>query len=144
MPLQTAGKSILSVLRSDETSTHGDLYRRILSTTTANTVPPDTDPVNHHYFSDGAWKHAQSIPLPPYLQEQLAKAKMSSMMGLLPEAELAWMTIDDCIYLWSYTRSADGEFLFFQVPSRQPIVSVGIAPPKQGKQCSSDKVTTLT
>lgn len=141
VPLQNAGKSILNVLRSDQTSAHGDLYRRLLSTSsaTSSAAPMDTDPINHHYFSHGAWKHSQSIPLPPYLQEQLSKAKMSSMMGLLPEAELAWMTIDDCIYLWTYTRSADGEFLFFQVPSHQPIVSVGIAPPKQGKKHSVDK-----
>lgn len=145
VPLQNAGKAILSVLRSDQTSTHGDLYRRILSTTsaTSSTVPMDSDPINHHYFSQGAWNHSQSIPLPPYLQEQLSKAKMSSMMGLLPEAELAWMTIDDCIYLWTYTRSADGEFLFFQVPSHQPIVSVGIARPKQGKKHTVDKNENL-
>eukprot|EP00980_Cylindrotheca_fusiformis_P001997 scaffold443_cov125-Cylindrotheca_fusiformis.AAC.46 len=136
-PLQHAGKSILNVLRNDETSTHGDLYRRIISTTSTTSSTDTTDPVNHHYFSNGVWKHAQSIPLPPFLQEQLSKAKMSSMMGLLPEAELAWMTVDDRIYLWTYTRSADGEFLFFQVPSRQPIVSVGIAPPKEGKKLSS-------
>lgn len=134
MPLQNAGKSILKALRNDESSTHGDLYRRILSSTsTTNTFAAESESsVNHRYFSDGTWKHASSIPLPSFLQEQLAKAKMSSMMGLFPEAELAWMTIDDCIYLWTYTRSADGEFLSFQVPSHQPIVSVGIAPPKQG------------
>jgi hypothetical protein len=146
LPLQSAGKIILSILRDDETSTHGDLYRRILSTTPSSpsattAVPSDsTESVDHHYFSKGAWKHSQSIPLPPFLQEQLSKAKMSSMMGLFPEAELAWMTIDDCIYLWTYTRSADGEFLFFQVPSHQPIVSVGIAPPKQGKDDLSDRI----
>ncbi|CAJ1953445.1 unnamed protein product [Cylindrotheca closterium] len=126
LPLRNAGKSILKVLRSDETSTHGDLYRRILSTTstTSNTIPSDADPINHHYFSDGKWKHAQSMPLPSFLQEKLAKAKQYSMMGLFPEAELAWLTIDDSIYLWTFTRSADGELLYFQVPSQQPIVSV--------------------
>lgn len=136
LPLRNAGKSILKVLRSDETSTHGDLYRRILSTTaaTSNTIPSDTDPINHNYFSDGRWKHAQSMPLPPFLQEKLAKAKQYSMMGLFPEAELAWLTIDHSIYLWTFTRSADGELLDFHVPSQQPIVSVGIAPPKQGKE----------
>lgn len=145
LPLRNAGKSILKVLRSDETSSHGDLYRRILSTTptTTSTIPSDADPINHHYFSDGCWKHSQSMPLPPFLQEKLSKAKQYSMMGLFPEAELAWLTIDDCIYLWTFTRSADGELLYFQVPSQQPIVSVGIAPPKPGKYFVSHEETQI-
>lgn len=140
LPLQNAGKSILKVLRQDESCVHGDLYRRILSTTSStsnNTTSSyaDSNPnPNHHYFSNGAWSHNQSIPLPSHLQEQLSKAKMSTMMGLFPEAELAWMTVDDTIYLWTYTRSTDSEFMYFQVPSHQPIVSVGLAPPKQGKK----------
>jgi hypothetical protein len=139
--LQNAGKSISNVLRKDESCAHGDLYRLILSTTTSassatttSTSDADSSNPNHRYFSNGAWNHVQSIPLPPYLQEQLSKAKMSTMMGLFPEAELAWMTIDDSIYLWTYTRSADSEFMHFQVPSHQPIVSVGLAPPKPGKK----------
>jgi nuclear pore complex protein Nup155 len=131
--LQGAGKSILNVLRKDESSAHGDLYRRILSTSSTSSSTDTESTPNHNYFPDGKWSHAQSIPLPPYLQEQLSKAKMSTMMGLFPQAELAWLTIDDSIYLWTYTRSADSEFLHFQVPSHQPIVSVGLAPPKQGK-----------
>ena len=34
LPLQHAGKAVLRVLRSDESIAHGDLYRRILSTST--------------------------------------------------------------------------------------------------------------
>ena len=140
VPLQNAGKSILNALRKDESCAHGDLYRRIISTTptttTAGTGMNDSDSTvpNHHYFSKGAWKHKQSIPLPPYLQEQISKAKMSTMMGLFPQAQLAWMTVDDKVYLWTYNgQSSDSEFMDFQVPSHQPIVSVGLAPPKQGK-----------
>lgn len=130
--LQHAGKSILNVLRQDQDSESGDLYRRIQSTP-STTDPEDKLRLNHKYFSGGSWKHGQSIPLPPHLQEQLSKTKMSTMMGMFPEAELAWMTIDDKVYLWTYTRSSESYFLDFQIPSHQPIVSVGLASPKKGK-----------
>jgi hypothetical protein len=118
---------------------------------------PANDPA-HHYFPNGPVQHAKSIPLPPYLQGLLTtKLKISTTMGLLPQAEMAWMTIDDTVYLWTYHHSfvsgtggvggasssssstaAGGgdpshQFLEFQVPSRQPIISVGLAPPKPGK-----------
>lgn len=100
----------------------------------------------HHYFPNGPVDHAKSIPLPPYLQGLLAtKLKISTTMGLFPQAEMAWMTIDDTVYLWTYnisfvsgsagtsSRDPSNHFLEFQVPSRQPIISVGLAPPKPGK-----------
>lgn len=145
-PLQSAGKAVLKVLRKDEASPHGDLYRRILSTpsappsaSTASSSYADAIP-NHHYFADGKFAHSQSIPLPQFLQDQLSKAKMATLMGLFPQAQMAWMTIDHTIYLWSYNSGAsageaaasENEFLYFQVPSRQPIVSAGLARPKPG------------
>lgn len=107
---------------------------------------PDNDPA-HHYFANGPVRHSKSIPLPPYLQGLLAtKLKISTTMGLFPQAEMAWMTIDDTVYLWTYNASfvtgngggtsagdPSNHFLEFQVPSRQPIISVGLAPPKPGK-----------
>lgn len=195
-PLRDAGKNILQMLRRDETSVHGDLYRRIMSANprgsrvgvgstrigvcnnmaTGGSSSTMRDPSDvesnsaHRYFPNyddtkggtsnngstnnntdtdimqvaGPIKHKQTIPLPPYLQEVRSKAKVSILMGLFPEAELAWMTTDDTVYLWTYhqnsgnangIRSAGGgenQFLEFRVPSRQPIVSVGLAPPKKG------------
>ena len=142
VPLKSSGKAILNVLRQDESSAHGDLYRRLLSTSGASTssststMDASEPHPNHHYFSskgNSSWNHVQTIPLPPFLQEQLSKVKISTMMGLFAEADLAWMTIDDVVYLWTYSQSSsDNEFLHFQVPSNQPIVSVGLAPPKKG------------
>ena len=150
-PLQNAGKAILGVLRKDEASLHGDLYRRILSTSTSSSLTSSTSYAesipNHHYFADGTWAHSQSIPLPQFLQDQLSKVKLSTLMGLFPQANMAWMTVDDTIYLWSYdslasaSASASGaasatynqnEFLYYQVPSHQPIISAGLASPKKG------------
>jgi Nup133 N terminal like len=105
---------------------------------------------SHHYFPNGPVRHSKSIPLPPYLQDLLTtKLKVSTTMGLFPQAEMAWMTIDDTVYLWTYNASfvssgnvgtgmsatyhPSNHFLEFQVPSRQPIISVGLAPPKPGE-----------
>jgi len=149
-PLKLAGKDILKTLRHDETSPNGDLYRRILSlpssessssassaSASTSASPSEALPIpNHHYFTDGKWAHSQSVPLPTFLQDKLAKTTLGTLMGLFPEAQLAWMTIDSTIYLWSYNSAensnADNEFLFFVVPSKQPIVSAGLAPPKPG------------
>ncbi len=175
-PLRDAGKNVLQMLRRDETSVHGDLYRRIMSTnpsgrigfgsgtTSASSITNngDSNP-SHRYFASeeaenssspdtnnanidvaGPIKHNQTIPLPPYLLEMRSKAKVSILMGLFPEAELAWMTTDDTVYLWTYHQNSgnangiragggvDNQFLEFKVPSRQPIISVGLAPPKKG------------
>jgi hypothetical protein len=180
-PLRDAGKNVLKMLRRDETSVHGDLYRRIMSTNPAGRIGVGNGTMNggtsskiaavndndsnpaHRYFpseeaennssSDsndtdidvvGPIKHNQTIPLPPYLLEMRSKAKVSILMGLFPEAELAWMTTDDTVYLWTYHQNSgnangirsgggvDNQFLEFRIPSRQPIVSVGLAPPKKG------------
>lgn len=104
-------------------------------------------------------RHERSVPLPSYLAQQLKTTKVSTYMGLFPEADLAWMTVDDSLYLWSYTRTRsnvagpstaltlvnnnqqhlypnnDGtmeDFLSFEVPGHRPIVSVGLVPPKPG------------
>ena len=177
-PLRDAGKEVLKMLRRDETSVHGDLYRRIMSTnpggrigigngaiggsTIAATTSADSNPAHRYFPSEeaesnssnngkdadidvaGPIKHNQTIPLPPYLLEVRSKAKVSILMGLFPEAELAWMTTDDTVYLWTYHQNtgnangirsggaAENQFLEFKVPSRQPIISVGLAPPKKG------------
>lgn len=185
-PLRDAGKNVLQMLRRDETSVHGDLYRRIMSTNPAGRIgvgsrininggngnvgasstmaaanDADSNPA-HRYFPseeaehnssdsndinidvDGPIKHNQTIPLPPYLSEMRSKAKVSILMGLFPQAELAWMTTDDTVYLWTYHQNSgyangirsgggvENQFLEFRVPSHQPIVSVGLAPPKKG------------
>mmetsp|Transcript_11676 Transcript_11676/g.29571 ORF Transcript_11676/g.29571 Transcript_11676/m.29571 type:complete len:1883 (+) Transcript_11676:126-5774(+) len=176
-PLRDAGKNVLQMLRRDETSVHGDLYRRIMSTnpsgrigiggggasSTASTITnsADSNPAHRYFPSEeaensstdandadidvvGPIKHNQTIPLPPYLLEMRSKAKVSILMGLFPEAELAWMTTDDTVYLWTYHQNSgnangirsgggvENQFLEFRVPSRQPIISVGLAPPKKG------------
>lgn len=119
LPLQTAGKAILRELREDEAG--GDLHRRILSGG------------SHLYFpstTNSEFAHEQSLPLPPHLQNEANSVRYSLQMGLLPEANLAWMSVDDKLFLWSFEDQEN--FLDLKMASGQCIVSVGIAPPKKG------------
>jgi hypothetical protein len=129
-PLQAAGKAILRELREDEAG--GDLHRRILSGG------------SHLYFSSSSnsssngsstgierFAHERSIPLPPHLQNEVKTVRYSLLMGLLPEANLAWMSVDDRLFLWNFEEQEN--FLDLKMASGQCIVSVGIAPPKKGE-----------
>lgn len=151
---------MLREMRGDEAAPDADLYRRITnsggggggmsssgSTTvgggaTTSTPTNTTDTKSHNYFhqescSSSHISHSRSVPLPPFLAQQLEQAKISTYMGLFPQAELSWLTVDDKLYLWSYNTSHNSmdpqDFSWFTVPSHRPIVSVGLVPPKQGK-----------
>lgn len=42
--------------------------------------------------------------IPDRIFEQYNRAEVSTMMGLFAEINHAWVTIDNCIYLWDYTE----------------------------------------
>jgi Nup133 N terminal like len=101
-------------------------------------------------------QHLQSVPLPSLLSQQLTMARMYSNMGLLSAAHLAWMSVDEKLYLWSYhsnhhyhyyattslthpimngtdtTLSSSSSFCSFVIPSGQCVISVGLVKPKKG------------
>ena len=52
--------------------------------------------------------HSHSLPLPSHLANEAKKAQLSSLMGLLPEANLVWVTSDAKLFLWSYKKSGGG------------------------------------
>jgi hypothetical protein len=94
-------------------------------------------------FPSSTLNHVSSIPMPPYLAKQItSEAKVTSLMGLLPEANLAWMSADSTLYLWSYNTASGSttgstsndlaDFCSFDIPSKQCVSSVGIARPKPG------------
>ena len=150
-PLQAAAARINAALREDEQN--ADLYRRISS---------GSGPSSHLYFPDSnnnnnnsivppllKLQHSKSVPLPPLIQEKLNGVKMQSLMGLMAPADLAWITVDDQLYLWSYdartgfcspSRSATTtstavnpkQFCSISVPTGECIVSVGLVRPKRG------------
>eukprot|EP01083_Nonionella_stella_P118179 352770_1 len=47
-------------------------------------------------------QHSNSIPLPQYLSNIIRETKLSSLMGLLPEGNMVWVSVDDALYLWEY------------------------------------------
>ena len=96
--------------------------------------------------------HSRTVPLPPLLAREMSTTRLSSLMGLLPQAGLAWMSVDERLYVWSYDAalrghgggSGDGggggygdgsaeDFCSYAVPSGQCIVSVGLARPKKSE-----------
>jgi Nup133 N terminal like len=91
-------------------------------------------------------RHTRSLPLPAVLQGELGRVKVNSRMGLLPGGpNLAYLTVDDRLFLWSYhlprtsssaaapSSSSNSDFCSFDVPSKQCIVSVGLVRPKKGE-----------
>jgi nuclear pore complex protein Nup155 len=155
-PLQAAGQAVLHALREDEAAPDADLYRRITHSGSGS----------HLYFaeqsnvggggsnggaSSGAstgptppvvsMKHIRSVPLPKFLEEKLRTTQSHSLMGLLSQAKLAWMSVDHTVYLWSFhaTETANGStFCSFAVPSGQPVVAVGLVRPKKGTNEMTD------
>lgn len=79
-------------------------------------------------------KHQRSIPLPPVLIEKQKQVEITTFMGLLAPAGLAWMSVDSTLYLWSIRQSISATFSWCKVPSGECIVSVGLVRPKKGKE----------
>lgn len=163
-PLQAAASQINVALREDEQD--ADLYRRIgsgnrpsshlyfpvddssnrsmMNGTTAAAAATANTPVAVPPLQQ--LQHRKSVPLPPLIQEKLQGVKLQTLMGLFPPADLAWIAVDEQLYLWSYDdatagfcspRAANSRFCSFAVPSKQPILSVGLVQPKEGNFCKT-------
>ena len=127
--LQTAGKAVNDALRSDEENATADLYSRSQALGTHQYYYNNTG--NNVSQQQQTLRHVKSVPLPALLQQQIRNANNSSFyMGLLAEPRLVYVAADAVLYLWCIT---DNSLCSFTVPSGQPIVSVGLAPPKKGK-----------
>lgn len=133
MPLEAAGNAVLAALRKDEAAPDADLYRRIVSSGSGSHLYFPTE----QPYPGATMTHKKTIPLPPFLAQQLQTTRVSSLMGLLPEAELVWMSVDEKLYLWSSNSAAVPggmeDFCSFTVPTGQCIVSVGLVKPKKGE-----------
>lgn len=133
-PLEAAGKAVLDALRKDEAAPGADLYRRMVSSGSGSHLYFPMDPK----YPGATMTHKRTIPLPSYLAQQLQTTRVSSLMGLLPEAELVWMSVDEKLYLWSSNSTGVPggmeDFCSFTVPTGQCIVSVGLVKPKKGEE----------
>lgn len=72
-------------------------------------------------------QHRNFIPIPPTISDEFREARYSSLMGLIPEINHAWITVDDKLFLWDYRSPTD--FSYFEGMS-DVIVSVGLAVPQ--------------
>ncbi|KAK7100912.1 nuclear pore complex protein Nup155-like [Littorina saxatilis] len=69
------------------------------------------------------------MPLPPELTEQFDRMQCNCMMGLFPEIERAFLTIDSDIFVWKYE---DGNDLAYFDGLNETILSVALIKPKPG------------
>ncbi|KAL3774656.1 hypothetical protein HJC23_002465, partial [Cyclotella cryptica] len=132
-PLRLASTEILSALRDDESSPHGDLYRRLVCSTTTTTTAGDAS--RYHSSAEGGegtiksvtapvvgargdasrvvppsnyLLHSHSVPLPPPVAAAMQNAKVSSCMGLFSEANLVWVVCDSVLFLWRHASGVVG------------------------------------
>ena len=71
----------------------------------------------------------RKVPLPAELVEHFGHMQCNCLIGLFPEVERAWLTIDSDIYVW---RFADGRDLAYYDGLADTILSVGLVQPKKG------------
>uniref|UniRef100_A0A0B7BCT5 Nucleoporin Nup133/Nup155-like N-terminal domain-containing protein n=1 Tax=Arion vulgaris TaxID=1028688 RepID=A0A0B7BCT5_9EUPU len=71
----------------------------------------------------------KKVPLPPELVEQFGRMQCNCMMGLFPEIERAWLTIDSDIFVWKYE---DGSDLAYFDGLGETILSAALLKPKTG------------
>ncbi|KAI1382701.1 nucleoporin-domain-containing protein [Hypoxylon trugodes] len=80
---------------------------------------------------DNAWAPFQKTnmyPIPQNVLEQYNRAEVSTMMGLFAELNHAWVTIDNCIYLWDYTHP-NPELIGYE-DSQHSITAVKLVAPR--------------
>ncbi|XP_041357627.1 nuclear pore complex protein Nup155-like [Gigantopelta aegis] len=72
---------------------------------------------------------SKRTPLPPLVVQEFGRVQCNFLMGLFPEIERAWLTIDSDIYVWKYE---DGSDLAFFDGLNETILSTGLVKPKPG------------
>mmetsp|Transcript_24760 Transcript_24760/g.36519 ORF Transcript_24760/g.36519 Transcript_24760/m.36519 type:complete len:1559 (+) Transcript_24760:131-4807(+) len=91
---------------------------------------------DHKYFLEPyrtEWspmlEHKAFIPMPVSITEQYDRVSCASFMGILPEINRAWITVDSRLYLWDYMNPSD----YLQYDGlNEVIVSIGLAVPRAG------------
>ncbi|KAI0132903.1 non-repetitive/WGA-negative nucleoporin [Xylariales sp. AK1849] len=76
------------------------------------------------------YKMAHLYTIPPIVFDQYQRAEVSTMMGLFAELNHAWVTVDNCLYLWDYTHP-NPELTGYE-DNDQSITAVKLVAPKPG------------
>ncbi len=80
-----------------------------------------------------AWlpfQQTKRYDIPEKILDQYNRAQISTLMGLLPEVQHAWITIDNALYLWDYTHPNPELIGFEEQPNS--ITAVKLVSPKPG------------
>lgn len=92
-------------------------------------------PTHRNEISDPGVRLHSSQPLPSSLTSLFSDVKYNSFMGLFPEINRAWLSVDSNLFLWAYTpfgnASATSDFYVYEGFS-QIIVSVALVAPRPG------------
>lgn len=85
--------------------------------------------------ADPGIRHHSCQPLPQAFTSQYTNVQFKSFMGLFPQINRAWLTVDSNLFLWAYTpfaeSSAASDFYVYEGFS-QIIVSVALITPRPG------------
>ncbi|RKF57606.1 Nucleoporin NUP170 [Erysiphe neolycopersici] len=123
-PVQRAARTINDVLQREASYPDLDSYVR-------QGISSDYHVSNS--TTEVAWSPFQRSKLydiPDKIFEQYNHAEVSTMMGLFAEINHAWVTIDNCIYLWDYTNSAPEIIGYEDQPNS--ITAVRLVKPRGG------------
>ncbi|KAL1505828.1 hypothetical protein ABEB36_005300 [Hypothenemus hampei] len=74
-------------------------------------------------------RNTSTVPLPPEIIDHFSHVQCHCMMGLFPEINRAWLTVDSDIYIWTYEQNTD---LAYFDGINETILSVGLVKPKPG------------
>jgi nuclear pore complex protein Nup155 len=70
--------------------------------------------------------------LPDFMLQQYDSLQVSSFMGIFPEINRVWMTIDNHLYLWNYDAPDSSELINTYEDPDQVIVNVSLVKPIKG------------
>lgn len=86
--------------------------------------------------SDPGIRYHSSQPLPPTFISQYSNVRFKSFMGLFPQINRAWLTVDSNLFLWAYNplgnSTSSSTDLFVYEGCSQIIVSVALIKPRPG------------
>ncbi|KAI1815836.1 nucleoporin-domain-containing protein [Poronia punctata] len=120
-PLAKAANFINNALTEDEHYPELDSYCRQISSDYDLTLV------------DSPWAPFQKISnfeIPQNVFAQYERAEVETGMGLFAEINHAWVTIDNCLYLWDYTHP-NPDLIGYE-DSQQRITAVKLVAPKPG------------
>ncbi|CAM9519333.1 unnamed protein product, partial [Ectocarpus sp. 12 AP-2014] len=124
--LRNANTVLLHNLRRDELSP--ELQKQLTATGMASTSQAYfCDPYTNSYLGPQIRSKSFAM-LPEALSRERDRVECMTFMGLLPEIDHAWMTVDNVLYLWNYHTQDFTQFRELE----QVIVTVALVPPKKG------------